>query len=741
MKKKYCIILACLIIFMSFGFTASVAAAENDGRLNDLERSVEMIIDAINNMDTAPALEPTYDPTPTPRPVAPKVKLVGPQTAQVNAGQTLDIVITVRNVGVGGAGSVLASIVAPTDAGLSLSFVDSTNNLGTINENAEKTMRLRIAADGDAKPGNYNVELKYSYRDANAVNSDESDTITIRIVNAGYSSALMLSDFKSQGDIAPGSSFDLGARLINTGMAVYSGLQIAIEGLEPDKLSLTGEGSFFKASVPGRYEENLNYKIFVSKKVATGTYPLTFKLTAKASDGTEVASSFVYYVNVNAGDILAADPANVEITRLTSPEGSYRPGMTFSVEMTIKNNGAATAKSVKLVAEGTEAIVPMSANTRIFNSIPAGESRDITFTFAATAEAKSQNYAIQFSVTYQTGEEGEDGDVTQTVEQYAGVTIDNPPVPTETPVPPVESEKISKPKIIVQEYKTDPGIVKAGQEFDLSLVFKNTHKAKSISNIKIVLTATSETLEKGSVFTPVNCSNTVYIDNIEPQGAYGHKLRMYTVPDASPRTYTISVGFNYEDAEYNEYTEEETIGVNVKQIVKMEIGDFTVPPTVMVGEPVSLYFNIVNSGKVQLSNLRVAIDPGEAEMDLSQANMFIGKLAAGSSAYYDGMFTMYSPGAVAGTIVISGEDDVGEEISMSREFAMTVEDYPVLEDNFPTEYEDVMPEPTGFAAVLEFVKRPVVWIPSLVIVAGIIIAVALRIRFKRLRKQQGMLDE
>jgi hypothetical protein len=732
--------LVCLIFFVSLRFPASTlaaATADPDSRLDSLEETVGMIIDSINNMDAGGEPAPANDPTPTPKPVAPKVKLVSPQTVQVNAGQTFDAVITVRNVGIGGAGSVLASVLAPVDAGLSLSFVDNTNNLGAINENAEKTMRLRITADGDAKPGSYNVELRYNYRDANGVNSTESDTILIKTVNAGYSSALVLSDFKAQGDIKPGASFDLGMRLANTGMAVYSNLQIAIEGLEADKLSLTGEGSVFRASVPGRHEENLTYKIFVSKKAATGTYPLTFALTAKAGDGTEVTSSYVYYVNVNAGDIADADPSSIEITRLTSPERSYRPGDKFDIAMTLKNSGGSTAKNIKVVAAGNEVIVPMSANTKIINSVPAGESRDMTFSFAATADAKSQNYAIQFSLTYQTGMDAEGGEVTQTVEQYAGVEINNPPVPTETPAP-TESEKISKPKIVIQEYKTDPSIVKAGQEFDLLLVFKNTHKDKTTGNIKIVLTAMNETQEKGSVFTPVNGSNTVYIDNIKPQGTYEHKMRMYAVPDASARTYTISVGFNYEDDKYNEYTEEETIGVNVKQIVKMEIGDFSVPQTVMVGEPVSLYFNIVNSGKVQLSNLRVMINPGEAEIDLSQANMFIGKLAAGNSAYYDGVFTPNSPGPVSGVITIRGEDDTGEEIKVEREFAMTVEDYPVFEEEFPADFEEVPAEPVGLAAVWGFVKKPIFWIPAALIAVGLAVAVVL---IKRRGRQRGMLDE
>ena len=41
----------------------------------------------------------------------------------------------------------------------------------------------------------------------------------------------------------------------------------------------------------------------------------------------------------------------------------------------------------------------------------------------------------------------------------------------------------------------------------------------------------------GSVFTPVDSSNTFYIDNIPPKGRVEKKITMFTVPDAN-KTYS-----------------------------------------------------------------------------------------------------------------------------------------------------------------------------------------------------------
>ncbi len=80
----------------------------------------------------------------------------------------------------------------------------------------------------------------------------------------------------------------------------------------------------------------------------------------------------------------------------------------------------------------------------------------------------------------------------------------------------------SKPKIIVSDYVCDPIIVMAGNEFDLTMTLMNSHKYKSVHNIKMFLTmaeeTTSDTAKTGNIFTPVDSSNTFYFDDIVPKG-------------------------------------------------------------------------------------------------------------------------------------------------------------------------------------------------------------------------------
>ena len=50
--------------------------------------------------------------------------------------------------------------------------------------------------------------------------------------------------------------------------------------------------------------------------------------------------------------------------------------------------------------------------------------------------------------------------------------------------PDKDDENESKPKIIVSNYVSDPLIVMAGDEFDLTMTLMNTHKEKAVKNIK-----------------------------------------------------------------------------------------------------------------------------------------------------------------------------------------------------------------------------------------------------------------
>ncbi|MBR2851225.1 MAG: hypothetical protein IKB91_02395, partial [Anaerotignum sp.] len=235
----------------------------------------------------------------------------------------------------------------------------------------------------------------------------------------------------------------------------------------------------------------------------------------------------------------------------------------------------------------------------------------------------------------------------------------------------------------------DPLIVMAGEEFDLNLTLLNTHKEKTVSNIKMFLTLAEETSssseKSGNIFTPVNSSNTFYFDSIPPKGTVEKALRLYVVPEAQPKTYTLTVNFEYEDGKGQEYTATELLGINVKQVTELQIDDFSVPEMVEQYQPVTVAFSYYNTGKVALSNLMIKV---EGDVDCQNKSNYIGNMDSGESDYFETTFSPINIGEVPVSIVITYEDPSGETIEQRRDLLLNV-----MEPYIPEDMEGMEEDP------------------------------------------------
>ena len=178
----------------------------------------------------------------------------------------------------------------------------------------------------------------------------------------------------------------------------------------------------------------------------------------------------------------------------------------------------------------------------------------------------------------------------------------------------------------------------------------------------------SESTKTGNIFTPVDSSNTFYFDSIPTKGTVQKKMRLYTVPSAQPKTYTLTVNFEYEDELGNEYTSTELLGINVKQSAKIETSDIMFPETNDISMPLSAYFDIYNTGKVTLSNMKVTI---EGDVSTQSSSMYLGNCEQGDSVSYDGSFTLMNIGENNFKITITGEEPSGDILTYEKEFTVT----------------------------------------------------------------------
>lgn len=609
---------------------------------------------------------------------SPQIVLVNGPVFEASAGQVNEITLKLRNNSSYGAHSIVIQpvITDVAESPFSIEFKNNSNKITQINTRAETNVTMLLDVDKTAASKTYSITLNYTYYNKNSVKSTGSDTMYVKIVNKDASPNFALEELKTNpAALSAGGSATLNGVIRNIGPLDMYDVNVSLEGLTPEGISVSGVNGKNFASIIAGTRQDFGFNIVAGNAVASGNYPVTVKLTYADYTGKTYELKQEYYVNVGG----VSGSAKLEIQNMKEPAGDYGVNDNFTVSFDLVNTGASKINGIKVTAAPSDAdggVVPKSTSIETVDSLEAGAKVPMSFTFAATASAKPQNYAISFTVEYNGG---------ASFTQYAGVNVNGAGATT------------SKPKIIVSEYSCDPIIVMAGEEFNLDMTFLNTHAQKDVKNVKMFLTMVEETstndTKTGNIFTPVDSSNTFYFDAIPAKGTVSKVLRLYTLPDAQPKTYTLTVNFEYEDDQGTEYTATELLGINVKQPTEISVGDIYVPESIEAGMPVYLSFELYNTGKVQVSNLMVNI---EGSVTAAAKSTYLGNFASGDIQYYDGSFTAYEEGSADVNVLISYDDPSGEHIEVPHEFTMqvTAPYVPELDENGnPIGMDDMGMEP------------------------------------------------
>ena len=491
---------------------------------------------------------------------------------------------------------------------------------------------------------------------------------------------------------------------------LFRSINLSIQGLEGNGFSIANmTNRQYKDFLAGNKSFYASYSLKASDKIEGGTHNLDLKLQYKDNNNNNYEDSYQFFINAESKD---KKLSNLFIENIITPNYDVQAGKEFKIKFDLKNNGAGEAKNIKISLEMDKEIIPKSPSIIKLQKINVNETKLLEFTLSSTSEVTTKNYPISINIEY---EDDTEENEKQVLNQYVGVYIEK------------EGEGSSSiPKIIIDQYSFDPHIVKAGENFDLNVSFLNTNKSKSVQNIKVFLTVDEETEKSGNVFTPVNSSNTFYIDYIAPKNRVEKNIVMYTVPDAKPKTYTIRANFEYEDLEGNQYNPTEYIGIPVIQQSKLETSDINLPAEAFVGEMIPVSLELYNMGKVTLSNLMIKI---EGNFQAEDANYFIGNFDAGSSEYYETMIIPTEPGLLEGGIILSYEDSNGETIEMIKDFSLNIMEMP-MEESSPENSRSEMHQKKGSKVFL--------WI---ILIMVPIVAIFIVVRKKIIKKRGITLDE
>lgn len=523
-------------------------------------------------------------------------------------------------------------------------------------KNLDFTMNFIV--DDTVKEGNYPIPLTINY--SNAYNDVFSQTITtyLRVIKDSLKSSpitVVLSNTEPS-TVKSGDSVKLTFTMTNNEKKISSP---HIEIVEmPSAFTLIDGNNIkdyqFLADYSSTYFDATYY---IADNTPTGWY--SFKilysyLTDKGHRLNRESSGNIYINGSTTGT------AEVAIEKLTYPS-SVTQDIPFKASFQITNTGTKEIKNIRISLNDNPVFIPKTNSLIQVKTLASGESSNVTFEMVASGETlMDRNYPITFNVDYSYDKASEQ--INESIDQILGIYVNT-----------VEKDSVGTkgvPKIIIDQYNVEPMIVDAGSEFNLGITFLNAHKDQTIYNIKAFLTATeTSATTQSNIFIPVNSSNTFFIDEISPKGTVEKTIRLYAMPDAQPKTYTIQVNFEYEDSEGTQLSATELVGVNVTQPSKVEMSDFTLPTDMMAGESIPVYFDVYNTGKVKVYNL---IIKAEGNFNMDPMSKYIGNFEPGYQDYFDGYLMAFEPGLVEGKIILAYDDPSGERIEMSKEFSINV---------------------------------------------------------------------
>ncbi len=592
----------------------------------------------------------------------PNITIKNQDMPELQAGKVNTIKLQLENI------SSASNIICTPQIGEGTPFLPSNITESIAISNPYQPFELKLNVLPNTEAGIYPLKLNFQYDYVTSASSgsvtiehgNRDITVYVKINSAAVQPKILVTKLTTNPQfIAKGQSFQASIFFQNIGDADISNITTKLSGLSKDTIFLeSGSDAGFIKSIKANGNGYITYNLKAASTVASGTYELEITFKYNGIEETQKV-----YVTISQS---STQSSNVVIKDMIFDTKQITPNDNFQVSFNLLNSGPISASNIIIKAESQDPqVVPKSTSIIKIDSLKSGESKNIRFLFSPTQDAITRNYPIKITVEYQDMYSGAEK---YTFEQYVGLNAYVASKPGEDDTPK------GKPKLIIDKYSFEPKLAKAGQNFTMSLSFFNTNSTKTVKNIKIFLTADTVTNPNtqssgGSVFTPVDSSNTFYIDSIGPKGKIQKNIVMYTVPDAQAKTYTLTANFEYEDANGNEYTATELIGVPVVQESKLEIGELGYVPEAYVGQSTPISVEFFNTGKVTLYNMMVKL---EGDFQTENGQYFVGNFESGSSEYFEGYVIPNQAGELKGALVFSFEDSTGQMQEMRKEFTLNV---------------------------------------------------------------------
>lgn len=294
---------------------------------------------------------------------------------------------------------------------------------------------------------------------------------------------------------------------------------------------------------------------------------------------------------------------------------------------------------------------------------------------------------------------------------------------------PNDPSKLRTPNLVVRSSSYGTETIEAGTPFMLSMTVYATSGTEPLNDVVV-----SVTLPDGISLTGGSLST--YVGSMSPQST--NEVSFSVLPSAGYTTNVanISVSMTGTGAQTGAAASgSTTISVPIAQPDRFEVGQLQVTDSVYVGEYTSISLNFVNKGKNPVGNVEATLTG--TNLGVESASQYIGNLNPGTESSVDFDLTPSEVGPASGTITLTYEGADGSIQTTTKDFSMTVMEYPIYDD--PTGGMDipVEPEQTGVPVIVWVLIGAAV----LVVIVVVVVVVRKRRKAAKLAELEGADDE
>ncbi len=208
------------------------------------------------------------------------------------------------------------------------------------------------------------------------------------------------------------------------------------------------------------------------------------------------------------------------------------------------------------------------------------------------------------------------------------------------------------PKLVVDDYVLEKTSLLPGEETTISISIRNTSSAKSARNIRV-----SFKDEAGEIL-PAKTASSI-IPYIGPDSTIEWQIDVFVTETAKDAPHIVNIKMEYEDKQGNQLTAEDTITIDVVQLVRMEYTEPDMPAKVTQGDTFSLSLTLMNMGKGDIYNALLTYN---IEGLSNGGSVLVGTISPGASKEGTTNLRVNSDaiGDVSGDITLSYEDSRGK---------------------------------------------------------------------------------